>query len=131
MARSEQCLHDLKIIYRGHKTASANPQWTISERNNKRRVELACPLWTNGAVVSGLRLEIRGFESRPVNRPFMGMSASLLASYREETWHLSRIDFDPELPEVPSHLNPRNRWNAPPKIYGGHLHPFAENARSD
>lgn len=58
----------------------------------------------------------------------MGMSASLLASYREKTWHLSRIDFDPELPEVPSHLNPRNRWNAPPKIYGGHLHPFAENA---
>lgn len=127
MTPEEQCLHDLRTLYQGHKAASLNPQWTVSERNNKRRIELACPLWIDAAVISGLRLEINGYEARPTDRPFMCISASLLALHRGRTWHLSRIDFDPE-PKIVSHKNPPNKFNAPPIINGGHCHPFEENA---
>lgn len=127
MTPDEQCLHDLKAIYNAHKAASDNPSWVVTERNNRRRIAIACPLWINEAVVAGLRLEIDAFESRPAHRPFMLMSSKLLASLRGKTWHLSRVDFDPE-PTTISHRNPPNRWNAPPIINGGHWHPFVENA---
>lgn len=122
-----ELLAHLSALVAAEKAAAELPAWVTAERNGRKRMSLVCPLWIDGIVESGLRLELRGPQAIPHDRPVYGLIASLFATYRGRTWHLGRIEFDPENRFAP-HRNPPGH-SAPPIVQGPQFHPFAENAK--
>lgn len=95
---------------------------------SRKAVTSGCPLWVEGVVSSGLRLDIHGPQAVPHGRPFFGLTALLFASHRRRNWHLGRIEFDLVGAIGPHHRNPMSVKHLPPTITGSHVHPFEDNA---
>lgn len=125
-ANDGEMLAELVTIARAEKTCRDSPAWTVTDHKNGRRIALSCPLWIDAAVVSGLRLEIRGPQAIPQNRPFLGLVAMLFVTTAGRNWHIGRIEFDPEDPLKP-HRNPPNFRNLPPLVRGPQVHSFELN----
>lgn len=120
-------LAELRAIAGAEKIAAASPPWAVNEHKNSRRISLSCPLWIDGVLASGLRLEMFGPEAVTKDRPFAGLRALMFVTLRDKNWHLGRIEFDPENPLKP-HRNPMNDHGAPPVVRGPQHHPFQANA---
>lgn len=121
------CSAELAAIFRSEKATASAPIWSVQEARIGPRLSVVCPLWIEGVVVSGLRLELHGPQAIPVSRPYYGLTALLFASHRRRNWHLGRIEFDPVAPVGPHHRNPLEARHLPPTISGPHIHPFEEN----
>ncbi|MFC3635803.1 hypothetical protein ACFONL_00110 [Camelimonas fluminis] len=113
----------LKWLATDEKTPLDTPQWSETEGRGGRRISIVCPLSIDGSLVSGLRLEIHGPQATLPGRPFYGLAAHLFATERARTWHLGRVEFDPE-DNNKTHKNRPNRAGAPASVSGPHIHDF-------
>lgn len=120
-------IEELTELFHAEKSVSGCPEWISA--GNRQATDLQCtsPLWTDGIVRLGLRMEAKLPQAQPPGRPRYGLTAMMFASVSGETLHLSRIEFDP-ISKVHVHRNIPNKVGAPPTIDGPHYHPFNENA---
>lgn len=116
----------LKAVCFSEKATSDIPEWAIRKHNSGEEVHFTRPLWIDGEIKLGLKLEMKGQKLVRVDRPFLGLTALMFASVGGQTLHLSRLEFDPESVLKP-HFNRPNKVEAPAVIHGPHFHPFAEN----
>ncbi len=123
----QQIIEALTELFQAEKTTDGCPEWTASKNKNAADLQCTSPLWVNGAVQLGLRMEAVLPQVQPAGRPRYGLRAMMFASVSGETLHLARIEFDP-ISNVHVHRNIPNRFGAPPVIDGPHYHPFMENA---
>lgn len=126
-SRDEETLNHLRSLANAPKYATDNPNWATIDVKNSRRLLLSCPLWIENTVTSGLKIELMGPQSTPPRRPHYGFKALLFASAADRTWHLGRIEFDPEAPLGPHHNNPPDAKNVPARVTGPHHHSFDDN----
>lgn len=126
MGRDDEILTDLEAIANSPKTPVGLGEWITEHKGNAEFLSLSLPLAIEGAQISGARLLLRGPRSTPVSRPFYGLLAMLFATVRGTTYHLGRIEFDPENPLKP-HRNPLNPHSAPPIVRGRQIHGFESN----
>lgn len=126
MGRDEEILSDLEIIATSPKEPVGLGEWIVEHKGNAESITLSLPLAIQGAQTAGARLLLRGPRSTPTTRPFYGLVALLFATVSGQTYHLGRIEFDPENPLKP-HRNPRNSHDAPAVIQGRQIHKFGTN----
>lgn len=126
MGRDDEILLDLETIATSAKSPVGVGEWITEHKGNAEYISLSLPLAIDGAQIGGSRLLLRGPRSTPASRPFYGLVALLFASIRGATFHLGRIEFDPENPIKP-HRNPLNSHGAPPVVRGRQIHRFGPN----
>lgn len=126
MGRDDDILLELDTIATSMKSPVGLGEWIVEHRGNAEFISLSLPLAIDGAQIGGARLMLRGPRSTPLSRPFYGLVAMLFATIRGATFHLGRIEFDPENPLKP-HRNPLNQHGAPPVVRGRQVHRFASN----
>lgn len=123
----EQVLGILTSLAMSEKTPATTVEWAPVAGKEERR-KVVVPLAVDGAVVSGLSLEIVGPRAFPDERPFLDMTANLRAAVAGQVWHLGRIEFDPSgIP--PHHINKQQYSPAPQLVAGGHHHSFSDNVK--
>lgn len=126
MSRDNDTLLDLATIATSKKDPVGVGEWIIEHKGNSEFLSLSMPLAIDGAQIGGSRLLLRGPRSTPSSRPFYGLVALLFATVRATTFHLGRIEFDPENPVKP-HRNPLNPHGAPHTVRGRQIHRFESN----
>lgn len=126
MGRDDDFLQELDAIANSPKSPIGVGEWITEHKGNAEILALSLPLAIDGAQIGGSRLLMRGPRSTPVGRSFYGLVAMLFATIRGATFHLGRIEFDPENPLKP-HRNPLNPLGAPPVVSGKQIHPFKAN----
>lgn len=122
-----QILAELTEMAHATKFASDCPDWSSVDSTKGERLQLTCPLWIENKITSGLKIEMGGPRSTPAHRPHYGFKALLFASTGGRTWHLGRIEFDPEPPVGPHHINPHDAKDVQPRVTGAHFHSFDDN----
>jgi len=120
-------LAELTALAKSVKFASDCPDWQVITERKGERLQLTCPLWIEDNIQSGLRLELIGPKATPANRPHYGFKSLMFANIANRTWHLGRIEFDPDTPVGVSHRNPFNAKHVPPTVTGAHFHSFDDN----
>ncbi|MFC3208209.1 hypothetical protein [Aquamicrobium soli] len=126
MGRDDEILSDLETIANSPKNPVGLGEWIIEHKGNAELISLSMPLAIDGAQLGGARILLRGPRSTPASRPFYGLVALLFATIGGVTFHLGRIEFDPENPLKP-HRNPLNPHSAPPVVQGRQIHRFYAN----
>ncbi|MEC5325187.1 hypothetical protein [Aurantimonas sp. A3-2-R12] len=126
MSRYDAILDDIEAVALSEKVPISLIEWVVTKKAHSETLALSAPLSCNGVQVSGARLEMHGPRAVPMNRPFYGLVALLFATVQGVTYHLGRIEFDPENPLKP-HRNRMGPHKAPPIVQGAQIHRFASN----
>lgn len=119
-------MNELEAVIQATKAPPGLIEFVTNRKAHSETVSLSTPLICDGIQRSGARLEMHGPRSVPSDRPFYGLVALLFASVRGATYHLGRIEFDPENPLKP-HRNRMNPHKAPPIVQGPQVHRFESN----
>lgn len=127
MRDDAEILETLTSLMAADKSLATIPEWQKIGSSHREQLHLVCPLAIDDVVSSGLKLELTTPAAAPGDRKFYGLSAHVFATVKGRTWHLYRIEFDPEN-RLQIHRNPLGKHGAPPTITGPHFHPFSENA---